>query len=271
MRIIARQVPNLITLGALIVIIGLIVFHGLDAVEPAPESRTELPPLAPMMPPAPLPAEIDGDGCRVLPDDLRICDVRQAEAVSPTPARGLRFSKVTTAERPPRPEALRVVDWIVRVAGVARNFEVVEADFKRSSIAFAAVREDRRFIVYDARMFDWGDGRVRWRHVAIMAHEIAHHLNGDTTDSQGAVHSHERELTADHFAGFVVARLGGTLNQAVAMTEIFSEQGSPSHPPRNDRIKAIAKGWQAAQATTDLLRGSDGPGGKALHPAQACY
>lgn len=192
---------------------------------------------------------LDQEGCLALPDGLRICELKDDDAASASPllAPGRRFPAFTDTERPPRPEAVQVVDWIVRIAGVARNFEVIEGEFKGGWIALAGARDGRRYLLYDRKMFDWADGKVRWRHVAIMAHEIAHHLNGDTTGTHGPVHQHEMELAADSFAGFVVARLGGTLDQALSMPAMLNEEATPTHPARADRIRAVTMGWQSGR------------------------
>ncbi len=260
MRIITRQLPYVVTLGALAAIGILMALHVKLALQPPPAAPSVVapqppPPRAPVSP-APPTDTLDSHGCRVLPDGLRICPMNGAEAASgkPRPAPGRRFPRYTEIERPPRAEAVRVVDWIVRIAGVARNFEVIEGEFKGGWIALAGMHERRRYLIYDRKMFDWADGRVRWRHVAIMAHEIAHHLNGDTTGTHGAVHDHEEELAADYFAGFVVARLGGTLDQALSMTDILSERASKTHPARADRRVAVTEGWDAGNLASDLSR-----------------
>src|SRR5678810_879251 len=54
-------------------------------------------------------------------------------------------------------------------------------------------------------------------------------------------------LEADYFSGFVMARMGASLQEAeVAMSKIASPQASSSHPGKADRLNAIAKGWNAA-------------------------
>ena len=43
-----------------------------------------------------------------------------------------------------------------------------------------------------------------WAAISILAHEIGHHLNGHALNKEGS--NHRKELQADEFLGFVLAR-----------------------------------------------------------------
>jgi hypothetical protein len=59
------------------------------------------------------------------------------------------------------------------------------------------------------------------------------------------------ELEADFFSGYVMAKMGATLNEAkAAMSKIASNEASASHPGKSDRLNAIARGWNSASGTT---------------------
>lgn len=148
--------------------------------------------------------------------------------------------------RDPDPEALRVVNWITDAVGIHPNFHVMEGVFSRSPIAYANIERGRRVIVYDGDRFHWGNERVYWREVAIMAHEVGHHLGAHVYVREQS--AHERELEADRFAGVVLARLGSTLEQAVRVTEALNKEGTSSHPPRRQRSAAMDAGWHHGRA-----------------------
>ena len=80
---------------------------------------------------------------------------------------------------------------------------------------------------------------------AILAHEVGHHINGGHTLINVSVKENRlMELEADEFAGFVMAELGASLNQALSFTEIFVEFDDTyeTHPTKSKRIKAVKEG-----------------------------
>jgi hypothetical protein len=55
------------------------------------------------------------------------------------------------------------------------------------------------------------------------------------------------ELEADEFSGFVLQKLGASLEEAqAAMSLIGSEKASRTHPAKSDRLSSIAMGWNEA-------------------------
>ncbi len=149
--------------------------------------------------------------------------------------------------RPARPEAERIIDWICGLIGVRPEFELLTADFKYRNIAIAATRGDRRYVIYDDKWFRFEENKVSWYTVYVFGHEIGHHLHGHTFGFNPD--RHRGELDADRFGGWVVARLGGRLEDALAFMPSLSEKGGKTHPPRNERIIATRNGWLAGSAT----------------------
>jgi len=159
----------------------------------------------------------------------------------------------------PHEDARQALEWLTRALGIAGNFTLLEGQFSKGYTAIAAMhsRHIGRFIVYDGSKFHWTPEDPDWDEVTILGHEIGHHLNGDTsftrTHGRG---SWARELLADQTAGFLVARLGGTLDQATNWFRGISPRGSESHPPRDDRIEAVSRGWYRADALKRWERSS---------------
>ena len=86
------------------------------------------------------------------------------------------------------------------------------------------MRSGERFIFYDALFLQKLKQKTAddWSLVGILAHEVGHHVYGHTLIDG---HHHKFELQADYFAGFVLRRLGATLDQAhAAMREISPER-----------------------------------------------
>lgn len=133
--------------------------------------------------------------------------------------------------------------------GLQPNFQVKASDSPLGGLAYATIRGGRRLIVYDATVFVFGEGRTDWIALGVLAHEIGHHLANHVFLDE--ISRHGQELEADHFAGATVARLGGNLDQAVAWTALVSEQGSDTHPPRQQRREAATRGWQSIRTNGD--------------------
>ncbi|WP_193169970.1 M48 family metalloprotease [Nisaea nitritireducens] len=237
------------------------IFKGAD---PAPE-RPRAPGPMPSVPspdvPAPRiwPKKPEEPGCIQMPGGILVCDQRAHggsgfERTSSTLGASVLGSPCVRDHAPPRPEAVAIVDTIVATIGVTRNFEVREGDFGGSGcIAVAGRVGGKRMIIYDREHFHWDNGRVIWSEAGIMAHEIGHLLMSHPRSLP------YRELEADYFAGFALAKLQGTLAQALAWTPLVGEQGSKSYPPRVQRIEAAALGWASAKMQEKGVTGKSGP------------
>lgn len=162
------------------------------------------------------------------------------------------FRSTRTVMKAP-PEAQKAVQLIVDAIGIEQNFEVLSGDFDRKVGGFATVRGKTRYIVYDADEFTFADGKTDWIGMGLMGHEIGHHVAAHTHIH--AASSHDRELEADRFAGFVLARLGASKDQALAWTWRLSRLGSDSHPSRERRQAAVSAGWALAETAKIRERG----------------
>jgi hypothetical protein len=144
-------------------------------------------------------------------------------------------------------EAKAIIQQILDAAGSKASFEVRAAKIPNAA---AATLKGRRYILYNPvfmAALEKATGSNRWGPVSILAHEIGHHLYGHTikgTHSEPAI-----ELEADEFSGFVLRKMGASLEDAqLAMRVAASRRASATHPGRYDRLEAIASGWQKADA-----------------------
>ncbi len=144
----------------------------------------------------------------------------------------------------PDASATEVIRQIMQVVGLKPNFEIRAANVPNAA---AVVLEGKRYILYNKRFMNAINSAsgTDWAAISILAHEIGHHLNGHTIDGQGS--RPEIELEADEFSGFVLSKLGATLEDAqAAMNVAASLKASHTHPARKDRLVAIAGGWNNA-------------------------
>ena len=113
--------------------------------------------------------------------------------------------------------------------------------------AYATIISNRRYIVYDNNFLENLDAYAgtKWASVSVLAHEMGHHYRNHVVSSSGSTPS--KELEADYFSGYVMAKLGASLNEArAAMQQIASPTASRTHPAKADRLNSITQGWNYA-------------------------
>jgi hypothetical protein len=140
--------------------------------------------------------------------------------------------------------AQNVVKNIMSVIGLKANFELRAANVPNAA---AVMLNSKRYILYNPEYMNKINERTgsNWAAISIFAHEIGHHLNGHTLDNVGS--RPQTELDADEFSGFVLRKMGASLEDAQAvMSLIASLKGSHTHPPKKDRLTYIATGWNNA-------------------------
>lgn len=104
-------------------------------------------------------------------------------------------------------------------------------------------KDNERFIFYNVTFMQKLKAKTKeqWTLVSILAHELGHHLAFHTEITGN---DHKFELEADYFSGFVLRRLGATLDQAhAAMKEISPKEATKTHPGLDQRLQVIGIGW----------------------------
>src|SRR6185369_11620391 len=138
--------------------------------------------------------------------------------------------------------------------------------------AHAVFVEGREAVVYNPGFLDDINDRTgtAWAAVSVLAHELGHHYYGHSHQKIDGLPPdvlHERELEADYFSGFVLARMGASLEDAEAAQEaLFANADSPTHPDSYRRLVAISAGWHdgerdpapAADPAARLTRETEG-------------
>jgi hypothetical protein len=143
-------------------------------------------------------------------------------------------------------DAEKIIASIMNVMGLESNFKIKQAHVPNVE---AKIRHHERYILYNPEFVSQVNKitRNKWASIFILAHEVGHHLEGHTLleiSSRPPI-----ELEADQFAGFVLCKMGASLEQAqLAMYYIANIDPSKTHPGRADRLLAIEKGWHNAEA-----------------------
>ncbi len=148
------------------------------------------------------------------------------------------------------PSIEEMLKEIIAITGLQGDFELKQADVLNIE---AFISHRKRYILYNPSFINRINSltRDKWAAMALLAHEIGHHLNGHTIKKGGS--NPEVELEADEFAGFILYKLGATLEQSqIVMHYIAKVEPSKTHPAKKSRMQAIEKGWtKAGEATTE--------------------
>jgi hypothetical protein len=111
----------------------------------------------------------------------------------------------------------------------------------------ASVSHGKRYVLYNPEFIAWITKltKSKWAAMALLAHEVGHHLNGHTLRKGGSRPA--LELEADEFAGFILHRLGASLEESQeVMKYIARPEITDTHPARASRMLAIQSGCNRA-------------------------
>lgn len=136
------------------------------------------------------------------------------------------------------------VQSIVEASGLEpRSFVTKSANVPNAA---AVIRGSDRKILYSARFLNDLEkvAGSKWSTVSVLAHEVAHHLDGHTLRLDDR--RPRLELEADQFSGFIVCKLGGTQQDAESALAHFGGQSQPGYPPLSARLEGVAAGWRMA-------------------------
>ena len=160
-------------------------------------------------------------------------------------------------------EARNYVNTMLDSINWKENFLIQEQNGINN--AYATIIRNRRYIIYDNDFLENLDAyaNTKWASISVLAHEMGHHYRNHVVDRQGS--TPPKELEADYFSGYVMAKLGASAAEAVAaMEKIASARASATHPAKADRLKSIVQGWNYAKGLTNTNTG----GGNAPQPQE---
>lgn len=173
-------------------------------------------------------------------------------------------------------EAIQIVDAIVDLIGLKRNFEIRAANVANASATILPGSNGTydRYILYSQTFMSniINQTNSYWSAIGIMAHEVAHHLNGHTLKGGSKPPT---ELEADEFAGFIMYKMGANLKEAQTMfnnSTMHQPFESATHPATSARLEAIAVGWQRAREKEGPSGGNSTSGNDGVRlPASAAF
>lgn len=145
-------------------------------------------------------------------------------------------------------DAQSIISRITDAVGLKPNFEIRAANVHN---AMAYVDGGKRLILYSENFIAQIKNATGtdWAGISVLAHEIGHHLNGHTLTEEGS--RPEIELEADEFSGFVLAKMGASLDEAQsALKYSKNANGSLTHPPKSARVEAVTVGWKKGKGKT---------------------
>jgi hypothetical protein len=143
-------------------------------------------------------------------------------------------------------EAADIVKGMLDTIKWKENFRIKEQPNIQN--AYATIINQMRWIIYDNEFLESLDSyaATKWASISVLAHEIGHHYYNHVIKNQGS--TIPSELEADKFSGYVMQRLGATVEQAkAAMEKIGTDRATTTHPAKKDRLTAIAAGWDMAK------------------------
>lgn len=138
-------------------------------------------------------------------------------------------------------EAKDAVANIVKYTGLTQNFQIVANTGIPTAIAYN--RKKQRYIAYNPQFMLRVKDRTKsdWGAISVLAHEIGHHLSGHTLITRRR--DPKEELEADRFSGFILYKMGATLEEAKSCASLVELNATETHPPKTERLIAITLGW----------------------------
>jgi len=138
---------------------------------------------------------------------------------------------------------------ITEAAGIPKNFKLVAGNVPNACATMVynpSTNSYDRYIIYNQTfMQKLVNNTNDWTALSILAHEVGHHLSGHSLQSLGS--RPDLELEADKFSGFILQKLGATIEETqLAVNLLTQETYSKTHPPKSARLAALANGWYSS-------------------------
>ena len=150
------------------------------------------------------------------------------------------------------------LDKILSVIGASKRFILQPCSDINNAVASSY--KGLRYILYDKSfMSTIANNSTSWSQLFILAHEVGHHINGhsidilltsaDVVETKTLAAKRKQELESDEFAGFILGKLGATLEQtskAINLLASNKDDTYSTHPTKAKRLNAIKIGFNKA-------------------------
>lgn len=138
--------------------------------------------------------------------------------------------------------AYKTVVNVIRETGLSQNFVILPGDVSNVK---AYMDDNERILEYNPDFMEKLQGDTNWHGISVLARQIGHHLSN--AKLEGGVPTIDEEIEADKYAGFVLYKMGATLEEAVkAMEFVISEDSLGKGISKNSRLVSLTKGWNNA-------------------------
>jgi hypothetical protein len=152
--------------------------------------------------------------------------------------------------------AYKTVVNVIRETGLAQNFVILPGNVEKVT---AYINDNERILEYNPEFMQKLEGDTNWLGISVLARQIGHHLGHHELKNGEA--SIEEELEADKYAGFVLQKMGASLDEAISALEKAASENSSSSSSLNSRLASLSTGWNNAQLlsndTTALVASVD--------------
>lgn len=164
-------------------------------------------------------------------------------------------------------DADKALNRILDVTGMSSTFVMQECNGINNF--YATSLSGVRYILYDPELMkDISDKTNEWSNLSILAHEIGHHVNGhpldidltynDLAELPTQTERKRDELEADYYSGFVMYKLGASLEESQEAILVYAaEKSIDNYPSRNERLVAIEEGYNKAKYQDFNIQNSD--------------
>jgi len=146
-------------------------------------------------------------------------------------------------------ENQKSIDNILNTIGIANaNFVTKSCKDIYNAFAYYDSYNKIRYIALDENfIYNLNPKNYQWTSVFVLAHEIAHHLNGHTiTGIKSDNERRQRELDCDKFAGFAIRKLGGSIESLKKAIKSIPhpKNNTGSHPTYERRLASALEGYK---------------------------
>jgi len=157
------------------------------------------------------------------------------------------------------------LDKILSVIGASKRFIMQPCSDINNAVATSY--KGLRYILYDKEFMNTiAENTTAWSELFILAHEVGHHINGHSVDLLLTVTKvvepktleakRQQELESDEFAGFILGKLGATLEQTSEAVNLLASNKDDiysTHPNKVKRLNAIKVGYEKALGNKPIV------------------
>jgi len=138
--------------------------------------------------------------------------------------------------------AYKTVVNVIRETGLAQNFVILPGNVEKVT---AFIQDNERILEYNPEFMQKLEGDTNWHGISVLAREIGHHLSHhELKDGEASI---EEELEADKYAGFVLQKMGASLQEAISALEKSATENSSDKSSINARLASLSSGWKNAE------------------------